>query len=164
MDLGGRGGGGGGSGGDHAYAAPPVAHSPAYANPPSDAVQVRTSWAQSAGAFSCFDNHQPKQNLDFLLLDFALTFSLRDFSGIGQQSSSPLTAEGGVSHLAYVDARSDGNLSPGAAYVDAGRGVNLSPGSAAAVAVALSRQNNNLTYAMPASPLKGDPVRFWGHI
>ena len=41
--------GGGGSGDDHAYAAPPVAHSPAYANPPSDVVEVQTTWAQNAG-------------------------------------------------------------------------------------------------------------------
>ena len=50
----------------------------------------------------------------------------------------------------------------GGAYLQANRGVNLSPGAAAAVAAALSQQNNNLTFVTDESPLKADPVSHGG--
>ena len=39
----------GGGGGDHAYAALPVCHSPAYAKPHAEAIEAQTTWAQNAG-------------------------------------------------------------------------------------------------------------------
>ena len=41
--------GSGGGGGDHAYAAPPVSHSPSYVKASAEPAEAQTTWAQNAG-------------------------------------------------------------------------------------------------------------------